>query len=277
MIPLAGKPIVISGASSGIGRASAVACAAAGMPVAAMARRAERLDELVREIEGAPHGGRAIGIVGDVTRPGDCERAVERCAEAFGSVYGVFACAGIGAQRPVHEMCDADLRQMFEVNFFGSMNLIRPALELMLEAGAGHVMMCSSCLSKISIPLYAPYCATKACQNIFGRAMAAELRDRGVHVSTVHPARTRTEWSAVMRGRSSEPLITEAGGEGGGQPPERVARAVVTCLRRPQPEVWTRPGLRTALILADLTPRLTDAVLMRQIRKRRAQAAGRGG
>src|SRR5690606_522680 len=135
MIPLDGKPIVITGASSGIGRAAAVACAAEGMPVTVIARRGDRLDALVSEIEAA--GGRALAAPGDVVRAGDCERAVERCVERFGSVYAVFACAGFGAQSAVHETPDADLREMFEVNFFGSLNIIRPALEVMLAADGG--------------------------------------------------------------------------------------------------------------------------------------------
>ncbi|MFG0283878.1 MAG: SDR family NAD(P)-dependent oxidoreductase [Phycisphaerales bacterium JB039] len=269
MIPLAGRPIIITGASSGIGRATALACAAEGMPVAVLARRAERLADLIGQIESS--GGRAIAVAGDVTQPADCERLVEQCLEAFGSVYGVFACAGFGQQSAVHEVSESDLRAIFETNFFGSLNVIRPALEPMLEAGGGHVLMCSSCLSKISIPWYAPYCATKACQNIFGRAMRIELRGRGVHVSTIHPAGTRTELFDVMRDRSDEELITDLSPDRFMQTPERVARAVISCLRRPRAEVWTRPTLRAALVLGDLVPRLTDALLARQIARARAR------
>ena len=267
MIPLDGKPIIITGASSGIGRATAFACAGAGMPVAALARRTERLDDLVGEIESG--GGSAIAVAGDVTHAPDCERVVERCLESFGAVYSIFACAGFGQQSAVHELCEADLRAIFETNFFGSINAIRPALAPMLEAGRGHVIMCSSCLSKISIPWYAPYCATKACQNIFGRAMRIELRGRGVHVSTVHPAGTRTELFDVMRDRSSEDLITDLSPDTLMQPPERVAGAVLSCLRRPRAEVWTRPTLRVAMVLGDLAPRLTDALLARRIGRAR--------
>src|SRR5690606_32773656 len=180
----------------------------AGMPVTAMARRADRLEALVSEIEAA--GGRALAAPGDVAKAGDCERAIERCAERFGGVYAVFACAGFGIQEAVHEMPDADLRAMFEANFFGSLNIIRPALDVMLAAqpARGHVLMCSSCLSKIAIPWYAAYCATKSCQEIFGRAMAIELRGRGVHVSTIHPAGTRTELFEVLEQRSRDELIT---------------------------------------------------------------------
>ena len=269
MIPLAGKPIIITGASSGIGRATAIACAGAGMPVAALSRRTDRLEELTSEIESA--GGRAIAVPGDVTHQPDCERLVERCVEAFGSIYGVFACAGFGQQSAVHQLCEADLRAIFETNLFGSLNVIRPALEPMLEAGRGHVLMCSSCLSKLSIPWYAPYCATKACQNMFGRAMRIELRGRGVHVSTIHPAGTRTELFDVMRERSDEDLITDLSPDRFMQPPERIARAVVSCLRRPRAEVWTRPALRIAMVLGDLSPRLTDAFLARQITRARSR------
>src|SRR5882724_761167 len=126
MIDLTGKPIAITGASSGIGRATAIACAAAGMPVALGARRVEKLESAVREITAA--GGRAIAVPTDVDKPEDCRRLVDRTVAEFGSIYAVFANAGYGFEKAMADTTDAELRAIFETNFFGTMNTIRPAM-----------------------------------------------------------------------------------------------------------------------------------------------------
>jgi short-subunit dehydrogenase len=269
-ITLTGRPILITGASSGIGRACALACARAGMPVAIAARRLDRLESLAGEIEAA--GGRALPIELDVADADACERAVAQTAEAFGALYAVFANAGFGFERPMHETSHTDLREIFEVNFWGSMHVIEPALPRMLEAGAGHVLLCSSCLAALPIPWYGAYTATKAAQRHIGRAMRVELAPAGVHVTTVHPVGTKTEFFEVADERSRGATLFDRTGERFMQPPERVARAVVGALEKPRPEVWTSHSARLAMHLAALMPRTTDRVLTRMAKRRRAQS-----
>src|SRR6187401_3636157 len=96
------RPIAITGASSGIGRATAFACAAAGMPVVLGARRVEKLQAAVEEIRRA--GGKAVAVGMDVDRPEDCRTLVDRTAAEFGSIYAVFANAGYGLERPIEEV-----------------------------------------------------------------------------------------------------------------------------------------------------------------------------
>lgn len=266
-VELTGRPILITGASSGIGRATALACARAGMPVVAGARRLDRLDSLVESIRSA--GGRAEAIALDVADRDACAGAVARTVESFGAVYAVFANAGYGFEGAVHEASDEALREIFEVNFWGSLHIIRPALPHMLGAGAGHVLWCSSCLAALPIPWHGPYTATKAAQRHMGRAMRIELAPRGVHVTTVHPIGTRTEFSEAAAARSDGARRVERRGERFTQASERVARAVVGALRRPKPEVWTSVSLRLALHIAALAPRTTDGVLRRRERRRR--------
>lgn len=270
-VDLAGRPIVISGASSGIGAAAAVACARAGMPVALGARRADRLAGVVDEIRGA--GGRAVAVETDVTRAEDCRRLVEACVAEFGGVYGAFANAGYGEESPLHRMTDRAVRDMFETNLFGSLNLLRPALEAMLGAprpapGAaagpyrGHLLWCSSCLARMALPYFSVYSATKAAQAHMATAMRLELRGEGVYVSSVHPIGTRTEFSqrVVDRagGAARQSLMTPAMFK---QEASFVADRLVACLRRPHPEVW--PGakshaVRWGMAVAAAMPRLGD-------------------
>ncbi len=266
---LRGKPIVITGASSGIGRATAIECARAGMPVAVGARREDRLRALVDEI--TREGGRAIAVRVDVDRPEECAALVERAGAEFGGVYAVFANAGYGIDRPIGAMTDAEMRAIFETNFFGTLSTIRPALSRMLAARAGHVLICTSCVAKVGVPFHGAYSATKAAQDHIGRALRIELRGSGVDVSTVHPVATDTEFFDRPPGEGeSMPAVVPRRFM---QPPRRVARAVVRCLRRPRPEVWTSRTTRFAFALMTAFPRLGDWG-MRQFASRRA-AAGR--
>ncbi|MBX3358151.1 MAG: SDR family NAD(P)-dependent oxidoreductase [Phycisphaeraceae bacterium] len=273
-IDLAGKPIAITGASSGIGAATAIACAKAGMPVALSARREDKLREVVDRITSA--GGKAICVPGDVTDPDDCRRLIDECVARFGSIYAVYANAGYGLERPVLEMTDAEIRAMFETNFFGSLNVIRPAVARMLASPEppggrgprGHVLLCSSCVAKMPLPYYAVYSATKAAQNHIGRSMNLELRPRGIQVSTVHPVGTRTEFFDQVKTRSGSAKLVEHSPDIFMQSPDRVARATLRCLRRPRAEVWTSTAIRLGMAVCTAFPGIEDAVLRRMVTKR---------
>lgn len=262
MTDLYAKPIAITGASSGIGRATASACARAGMFVAVMARRGDMLDEVVAEIHES--GGRATSFVGDVTDPDACKGFITHAQKELGPLHAVFANAGYGQEEPTWSMSEAALRDIFETNFWGSLNTVRPALPGMLERKRGHVIFCSSCLSKIGLPMFGAYSATKACQDHFGRAMRHELKASGVHVSTVHPIQTRTEFSSALLERSGKTARAEnPAGRGFIQPAETVADAVVKCLKKPRGEVWTSTSARLAMALATASPWLADRAVAR--------------
>ncbi|HZW10310.1 MAG TPA: SDR family NAD(P)-dependent oxidoreductase [Phycisphaerales bacterium] len=258
---LHGLPIAITGAGTGIGRATAIACAAAGMRVALAGRREEALRAVEAAITSA--GGRAIVVPTDVADAGQCERLVDQTVLAFGSIYAVFANAGYGLRGPVHELADGAIRDIFETNFWGTLNTVRPALRHMLAARRGHLVICSSCLSKLGTPYTAPYSATKAAQDHFGRAMRIELRPLGVRVSTVHPVGTRTGFSDAAAERSGGARRSLRAPGAFTQAPERVAGAVVRCLRRPRGEVWTSTPARLALGAAVAFPGIADRLLRR--------------
>jgi short-subunit dehydrogenase len=274
-VDLSGKPIAITGASSGIGAATALACARAGMPVMLGARREDRLRALAERIRA--EGGRAETMGLDVRDPAQGRAFIDRTAEAFGAVYAVFANAGYGLECAVADMTDQQWRDIFEVNFFGTLHVVRPALERMLGQPRryapvrGHVLICSSCLAKMTLPRYGAYSATKAAQNHLGRALRLEVEGLDVAVSTVHPIGTRTEFFAQVKSRSGASSLAQHTPGWFMQTPEFVASRIVRCLRRPRPEVWT--GLRGAVVrfgmaVNTLFPRLADVT---------ARRAGRGG
>lgn len=257
-------PIAITGASSGIGAATAIACARKGMPVAIAARRTDKLEAVAAEIK--REGGRVITVACDVTKPQECAALIDATVREFGSIYSVFANAGYGVEQSFLAQTDDEIRAMFETNFWGSVNVIRPALIHMTKAGKGHVLWCSSCLAKIGIPMYASYCASKAMQDHFARAMRHELRSQGVYVSSVHPVGTKTEFFEKVEARGAKLLSKTP--ERFMQPPSRVANAVVSCLQSPRGEVWTSLPMRLGLGLAGMFPGVADFALARMYERR---------
>jgi short-subunit dehydrogenase len=261
---LTGRVIIITGASSGIGAVTALTCAEAGMDVVLNARRAERLAEVAHRIEQL--GRRAVIVPGDVTDPGLNERLLDAAEQAFGRFDVVFANAGYGFEKPMLQISDAEHRRIWEVNYFAAVELLREAARRLIAQGRpGHLLMCSSCLAKFTLPYYAAYSATKAAQNHVCRAMRMELRPHHIEVASVHPITTSTEFFQVAARLSGDG--EEAGKlnhhtpRGFIQSPQKVARAIVRCLRRPRPEVWTSFPTRLGAALMTLSPRLADVVM----------------
>ncbi len=254
------KVIVITGASSGIGAATALACAAAGMRVVGAARRVDRLKQVVGQIVG--DGGRALAVECDVTRSQDVRRLIERTETEFGRLDVLFANAGYGFFATLMETTELQLRAIFETNFFGTVRCIReavPAIRRTLHdrpGEHGHILVCSSAVSEIAMPRYGAYCATKAAQDSIAGALRAELEGERIDVASVHPVTTRTEFFE-QAGRASGGLPRWVSTDGFFvQSAEKVAKAVVRCLRRPKPEVWPQPLTRYGLAMCTAFPRL---------------------
>ncbi len=267
---LRGRVIVITGASSGIGAATAVQCAAAGMNVVLNARRDEKLRDVAAAVEEA--GGAAELVAGDVTQEGLSGLLLEAAERRFGRFDAVFANAGYGFERAAVDLADGELRRIFEVNFFAAVDLVAAAGRRLREGGRpGHLLMCSSCLAKFTLPYFSAYSATKAAQSHVCRAMRVELAPHGIDVSCVHPVTTETEFFQVSREISGHPRPAKPVPDHAPrlfvQPPQRVARAVVRCLRRPRPEVWTSVTVRAAASLMTLFPSLTDVIMRRAMEK----------
>jgi NAD(P)-dependent dehydrogenase (short-subunit alcohol dehydrogenase family) len=264
-IDLRGKPIAITGASSGIGRAAALACAAAGMPVVVGARRLPQLQTLVEQIRAK--GGKAEAVACNVDDPADGERLVARTVETFGSIYSVFANAGFGLEGAAMDLADEQYDAIIRTNFFGTLRTIRPALPHFRKARAGHVLICSSCVSKMGLPFHSAYSASKALQDHIGRGMRLELAPEGIHVSTIHPIGVRTEFSERVSERAGGERRAVRTPESMKQPPELIADLIVKCLRKPRGEVWTHTPTRLGMGVLTMFPGLADWYLARRLRK----------
>jgi short-subunit dehydrogenase len=259
---LTGRVLVITGASSGIGAATALACARAGMDIVLSGRRADRLAEVAGRVQ-ACHRQAEI-VVGDVTDPGLSIRLLDVAQERFGRFDVVFANAGYGFTKPTLDLDLGELRRIFEVNFFAAYELVWEAgRRLVAQKRPGHLLMCSSAVAKFTLRGFGAYSATKAAQNHFCRAMRMELRPHGIEVASVHPITTETEFfeqAARYVGRTPEPRNLRGPAGWFVQRPEKVADAIVRCLRHPRPEVWTSGTVRLAAGLMTIFPRMMDAI-----------------
>ncbi len=263
------RVIVITGASTGIGRATARACARAGMDVAVSARRLNLVEALAGEIRTL--GRRAFASTCDVRHDEEVAAFVSSAHSALGRVDAVLANAGFGFEAGVADMTDAQLREIFEVNFYGTMRVIRAAVPIFRARRGGHILITSSAVGRFTLPYYAAYTATKAAQTHIGRALRVELAPECIDVSTIHPITTTTDFfevSAARSGRKSIPLSRQVSSLFI-QPPERVANAIVRCLRRPVPEVWTCHSARLLGGLLTISPRLADFLMSREAARRR--------
>jgi short-subunit dehydrogenase len=268
-VDLADKVMVITGASAGIGAATAIQCAEAGMDLVINARRSDRLESVAQRIQQI--GRRVECVVGDVTDKNLSERLLDVAESRFGGFYAVFANAGVGLDKSAIETHEHDLRRIFEVNFFASVELIQTAARRLIEAERpGHLLMCSSSIAKFTIPRHSAYSATKAAQNHVCRAMRIELAHEHINVSSVHPITTDTEFFDVSAKRSDRPPGASRSIDRVPrmyvQSSQRVARAIVKCLRRPHPEVWTSFTVRLAAALFTFSPRLCDLMMRTQKR-----------
>ncbi len=226
-------------------------------------RDAGRLEQVAATVRKA--GRAAETIVGDVTGLGISERLLDTAEHRFGRFDVVFANAGYGFKRPMHEVDAVELRRIFEVDFFAPVQLLRDAARrLLAQKRRGHLLMTSSAVAKFTLINFAAYSAAKAAQNHVCRAMRMELRRHGIEVSSVHPITTRTEFFDRAGQYLGEPPDPEHAFDHVPrwllQSPERVAEAVVRCLRRPRPEVWTSLTVRLAAGLVTAFPRLADVV-----------------
>jgi NAD(P)-dependent dehydrogenase (short-subunit alcohol dehydrogenase family) len=197
--PIENQVIVITGASSGIGRCTAGYLAERGAAVVLTARRGEVLDEVVREIE--ERGGRAIAVPGDVTREEDLRAVAEAALRRFGRIDTWVNNASVYIQGRVQDIALDEYRRIMDVNFTGMVNGTQRALEVMLPRGEGVIVQVSSVAARRGVPYTSPYSASKAAIDGFTSSLRAELWDSGVHLSILYPPTVDTPIYDQARGK----------------------------------------------------------------------------
>lgn len=222
------QAVFITGASSGIGRAAAIAFARAGYHVCGLARRADRLADLENEIDGlpSPHGA-FLAVAGDVRESAQVEAAVARTLERFGRLDALIANAGIGHHGTVVDGEWDELEAVLRTNIDGVLHCARAAVPAMRQNGGGHIVIVSSVVAGIHSPYTATYAASKAFVSSLAGSLRLELEGDNIAVTDALIGRTRTEFNQNRLGSSAA--------VGGGLPitsADEVAAALVAAVER---------------------------------------------
>jgi NADP-dependent 3-hydroxy acid dehydrogenase YdfG len=240
------KVAIVTGASSGIGRATALALAGEGARVALAARHAAALQEAAQEIQTL--GREALVVPTDVTHQDQVERLVAETLARWDRVDVLVANAGAYVRCPVATLTVAEVEHSLAVNFYGALYAVLAVLPYMLHQKSGHLVLVTTMDAKKGIPPDAPYVAAKFALAGFGEVLRQELHGSGVHATIVFPGRVDTPMIATLQ----VPWISRK------IPPEAVARAIVRAIHRHHPEVILPLQARALVYLNTFSPRLGD-------------------
>jgi NADP-dependent 3-hydroxy acid dehydrogenase YdfG len=195
--PLSGKAVLVTGASAGIGRATAVALAGAGAKILATGRRKAELDALRKQC-----GGAVETIAGDLNDV----RFVDELAGAARDVDIFVNNAGVLKYAPLMDMTDADCEDMFRTNVLASFRITHRVAKAMMERRRGHIIVMTSIAAREVYRLGVIYCATKHALSVFARGLRIELQGHGIKVTEIAPGMVDTE----IRASSDHPSVLEA-------------------------------------------------------------------
>jgi NAD(P)-dependent dehydrogenase (short-subunit alcohol dehydrogenase family) len=245
-----GKVVLITGASSGIGKATAVKAADAGATVLLVARSLDKLEEAKREIEAG--GGIAHIHRCDMADIEDIERMAEEVLAYHGRVDILVNNAGRSIRRSVGLSYDRfhDYERTIQLNYLGSVRLILALLPSMRAHKSGHIINISSIGTQTNPPRFSAYVASKAALDAFGRVIASEVIDDGVHITTIHMPLVRTPMIAPTRMYDVFPAIS----------PEEAAEMIAGAMIAQPKKVATRLGTFGELLYA-VAPKASDRIL----------------
>ncbi|MGN6576229.1 MAG: SDR family NAD(P)-dependent oxidoreductase [Nocardioides sp.] len=262
---LAGRRVLVTGASSGIGEATAKACGERGAVVLLVARRAEALDRVRSEIEAA--GGTASSYPCDLTDADQTERLLDRVLAEHGGVDLLVNNAGRSIRRSIALSYDRmhDFERTMAINYFAPVRLMLGLLPGMVERGDGHVVNILTWGVQVKAPKFAAYIASKAALDVWSRIVGRELRGDGVTFTNMRFGLVRTDMAGPTDVYRRAPALT----------PEQAARKVVRALERRPLTVNDAAGT-VAEVFNLVAPRLSDALFHRMHKRFPDSRAARG-
>jgi NAD(P)-dependent dehydrogenase (short-subunit alcohol dehydrogenase family) len=246
---VSGRTVLITGASSGIGRATALKVGAAGGIVLLVARTKEKLDELAREVDSM--GGVGYAHPCDLTDPDDIQRMADEVLEQHQAVDVLINNAGKSIRRSVDRTYDRfhDYQRTMQLNYFGPVKLILSLLPSMRQRRRGHIINISTIGLQVNTPRFSAYVGSKAALDAFSRSMAPEVIADGVHVTTVYMPLVRTPMIAPTAAYRALPAAS----------PKDAALLVVRALER-RPVRVSRPEGVVAELAALAAPEVSRLV-----------------
>ena len=254
---IANRRALITGASSGIGRALAIELAQRGVDLVLLARREDRLAEVVQQV--SKIGRRAVAIAGDVTDSAARRRTLEAAQNTFGGLDILVNNAGIAAHGRFAEADPGRLRPIMEVNFFAPVELTRDAIPLLRAGNQAIIVNIGSILGRRAVPHKSEYSASKFALHGFSEAVRPELAKLGIDVLVVAAGPTESE--------HFETLIEDKGdlpwGDPRRKPAADVAVEIVRAIEQNRREIVTGRRSRLWLLLNRLSPRLVDRIMAR--------------
>jgi NAD(P)-dependent dehydrogenase (short-subunit alcohol dehydrogenase family) len=246
------KVVLVTGASSGIGRATALAFAAAGAKVALVARRRELLEDVA-----AAAGGGALVLPTDVTRKDQVHACFAEAHARFGRIDVVVNNAGVLIPAPVTAIVPSDLEGMLRVNLFGALFVMQEAVPLMLAQGGGCIVNVASLAGRRGFTPVGGYCATKFGLIGLTEALRMELKGEPVHVGLVLPGVVETP---MVEQVTHDDEFVDLWPKSLNMPPSWVVWAIFAVARFHLVEVSVPPGTATLEKLAALAPGVADSI-----------------
>jgi NADP-dependent 3-hydroxy acid dehydrogenase YdfG len=220
-----GAVVLVTGASSGIGAATARAASRAGARVVLAARREERIRKLADEL------GDAVAVRCDVTDPEQVEVAVRTATDAFGRIDVLVNNAGQGLHAPIDEIDPDDFRAVLDLNLVAPLITMRAVIPIMRKQAAGSIVNVSSGITFGALPGSGAYAGSKAGLSKLSAVARAELADAGIAVSTMYPFITATEFVDSIRAGNEAASDLESSHAPQPQTPDQVAEAILDLVR----------------------------------------------
>jgi NAD(P)-dependent dehydrogenase (short-subunit alcohol dehydrogenase family) len=247
------RVVMVTGASSGIGRATALAFSSAGARVALVARRRPELETLAAEMD-----GEALALPTDVTDRGAVQAAFDTVDACFGRIDIVVNNAGILRPSPVIKMDPGDLVGMLRVNLFGALYVMQESVPRMLAQQDGVVVNVASLGGRRGVSPIGGYCATKFALIGLTEALREELHGSGVHVALVEPGVVETP---MVQDVTQDQEFLEFWPQSLNMPPSWVVWAIFAAARFRLTEISVPPGAGAVEKLASLAPGVSDALV----------------
>ncbi len=259
-----GKTVLITGASSGIGREAAVRFAKHGASLVLVARRANLLEQLAEDLEKL--NATTLVCRCDVSKRGEVQDMVSTALERFGSVDILVNNAGFAVYGSVSDLSIGDIESQMETNYLGMIYCIKNLLPSMIQNGSGHIVNVASVAASFGLPGIAPYCATKHAMLGFSEGLKHELQDTGVGVTVVSPIMVRTSFfdHPSFEGMPKYSPTSLSPGD--------VAGAILRAADSPRLEIIVPSAIRVAVWLKHTFPYIINPILGRFFKRQMDRA-----